>query len=74
MALFVSRLSPEVTADDVYKSLKEQLSLKKLVWTTLKTKVNSYVAFHSSVTEDELPLISNTCGWPNYSALWQAYT
>jgi hypothetical protein len=29
-ALFVSRLSPEVTADDVHRSLKEQLSLKKV--------------------------------------------
>jgi hypothetical protein len=29
-ALFVSRFSPEVTADDVHMSLKEQLSLKQL--------------------------------------------
>ncbi|PNF15465.1 hypothetical protein B7P43_G17548 [Cryptotermes secundus] len=51
-ALSVSRFSPEVTADDVHKSLKEQLSLKQLVCTRLKTKFNSYSSFHISVLED----------------------
>jgi hypothetical protein len=36
-ARFVSRFSPEIMADDVQKSLKEQLSLKMLVCTKLKT-------------------------------------
>jgi hypothetical protein len=40
-ALFVSRFSPEVTVADVEKSLKEQLSLKSLVCTRLKTKFNA---------------------------------
>jgi hypothetical protein len=44
-ALFVSRFSPEVTADDVSKTLKEQLSLKRLVCTKLKTKFDSYSSF-----------------------------
>jgi hypothetical protein len=43
--LFVSCFSPEVTADDVSKMLKEQLSLKKLVCTKLRTKFNSYSSF-----------------------------
>ncbi|PNF42410.1 hypothetical protein B7P43_G18382 [Cryptotermes secundus] len=47
--LFVSRFSPEVTADDVHKSLKEQLSLKKLVCTRLRTKFNTYASFHITV-------------------------
>jgi hypothetical protein len=52
-ALFVSRFSLEVTADDVHKSLKEQLSLRKLVCTKLRTKFNSYSSFHISIMEDE---------------------
>jgi hypothetical protein len=38
-ALFVSRFSPEVTANDVHKTLKEQLRLKWLICTKLKTKL-----------------------------------
>jgi hypothetical protein len=48
-ALFVSIFIPEVTAADVGKSLKEQLSLKRLVGIRLKTKFNSYASFHISV-------------------------
>jgi hypothetical protein len=64
-ALFVSRFSPEVTTDDVQKSLKEQLSLKMLDCTRLKTKFNSYASFHISVTEDEFPLINDASVWPS---------
>jgi hypothetical protein len=45
-ALFVSRFSPEVTTVDIEESLKEQLSLKRLVCTRLKTKFNTYASFH----------------------------
>jgi hypothetical protein len=64
-ALFVSRFSPEVTADDVHRSLKEQLSLEKLVCTKLITKFNSYSSCHISVTEDEFALINNIGVWPS---------
>jgi hypothetical protein len=64
-SLFVSRFRPEVTADDVHKSLKEQLSLTMLVCTKLKTKLNSYSSFHISVTEDEFALITNIGVWPS---------
>jgi hypothetical protein len=64
-ALFVSRFNPEVTADDVYKILKEQLSLRKLVCTKLETKFNSYSCFRICVMEDEFPLINNTGVWPS---------
>jgi hypothetical protein len=64
-ALFVSRFSPEVTAADVEKSLKEQLSLKRLVCTRLKTEVNAYASFHISVSEEDFPLINNTGVWPS---------
>jgi hypothetical protein len=49
----------------VHKSLTEQLSLKNLVCTRLKTKFNSHSSFHISVTEDEFPLINNTGVWPS---------
>jgi hypothetical protein len=64
-ALFVSRFSPEVTADDIYKTLKEELSLKRLVCNKLKTECNSYSSFHISVTEDEFSVINNTGVWPS---------
>jgi hypothetical protein len=63
-ALFVSRFSPEVTVDDVEKFLKEQLSLKKLVCTRLKTKFNTYASFHAQVIDDEFPLINSMDVWP----------
>jgi hypothetical protein len=63
-ALFVSRFSPEVTADDVHKSIVEQLGLNKLVCTRLKTKFNTYASFHVSVAEDEFPLINDSGVWP----------
>jgi hypothetical protein len=63
-ALFVSRFSPEATGDDVEKFLKEQLRLKKLVCTRLKTKFNTYASFHVEVTDDEFSLINSTDVWP----------
>jgi hypothetical protein len=59
----VSRFCPEVTADEVEKSSKEQLSLKKMVCTILKTKFNTYSPY-VLVLEDEFPLINNTGVWP----------
>jgi hypothetical protein len=55
--IFVSRLSPEVTAYNVEKSLKRRLSLKKLVYLTLKTTSHIYESFHILAIEDEFPLI-----------------
>jgi hypothetical protein len=63
-ALFVLRFSPEVSSGDLENSLKEKLSLKKLVCTRLKTKFNTYASFHFSVIEDEFLLINNTGVWP----------
>jgi hypothetical protein len=40
--LFVSRFSPDVTATNVEKSLKDQLQLASLACTRLRTKYNSY--------------------------------
>jgi hypothetical protein len=60
---FVWHLSREVSALDVEKSLKEQLSLKKLVCTRLKTKYNTYPSFHVSVIEDDFPLINKIGVW-----------
>jgi hypothetical protein len=59
-ALFVSSFSPEVSASDIENSLKQQISLKMLVCTRLKTKFNSYSLFHVSFNEEDFPLINNT--------------
>jgi hypothetical protein len=64
-SLFVSRFSPDVTASDIEKSLKDQLQLASLACTRLKTKHNSYTSFHVSVVEDDFHLINNTGVWPN---------
>jgi hypothetical protein len=64
-SLFVSRFSPDVTASDVEKSLKDQLQLASLASIRLITKHNSYASFHVSVTEDDFHLINNTGAWPN---------
>jgi hypothetical protein len=64
-ALCASRFSPEVTTVDIEESLKEQLSLKRLVCTRLKTKFNTYASFHVLVNEDDFPLVNNISVWPN---------
>jgi hypothetical protein len=64
-SLFVSRFGPDVTAADIEKTSKEQLSLKRLVCTRLKTKFDAYASFHISVNEEDFPLINNTAVWPS---------
>jgi hypothetical protein len=64
-ALFVSRFSPDVTSVETENSLKEQLLLKSLVCTRLKTKFSTYASFHVSVAEEDFPLISNVGVWPD---------
>jgi hypothetical protein len=64
-ALFISRFSPEVPSSEAEESLKEQLGLSLLIRTRLKTKFNTYVSFHISVTEDDFPPIYNTGVWPD---------
>jgi hypothetical protein len=65
MSLFVSRFSPDVTAQDIKSSLEEQLELSYLTCTRLKTKFNTYASFHVSAIEKDFPLINNTGVWPN---------
>jgi hypothetical protein len=49
-AFFISRFLPDVASTDIENSLKEQLLLKSLVCTRLKTKFSTYASFHVSVT------------------------
>jgi hypothetical protein len=65
MSLFVSRFSPDVTAQDIKSSLEEQLELSYLTCTILKTKCNTFASFHVSVSENDFPLVNNTGVWPN---------
>jgi hypothetical protein len=65
MPLFVSRFSPDVTAQDIKSSLEEELKLSSLTCTRLQTKCNTYASFHVSVSEKDFPLINNTGVLPN---------
>jgi hypothetical protein len=60
-ALFILRLSPEVSSSDVEQSLKDQLERASLACTKRKTKFNSYSSFHVAVSEDGFHLINNGC-------------
>jgi hypothetical protein len=51
MSLLCHTFSPEVTFQDIKKSLEEQLKLSSLTFTRLKTKFNAYASFHISVNE-----------------------
>jgi hypothetical protein len=57
--------SPDVSENDIEKSLLEQLKLTLLTCTRLKTKFKSYTSFRISVNEDDFPLINNTGVWPS---------
>jgi hypothetical protein len=63
-ALFVSRLSPDVSSADVEQSIKDQLELASLACTKLRTKCISYSSFHIAVSEDNFHLINNPGVWP----------
>jgi hypothetical protein len=65
MSLFVSRFSPEVTVQDVEKSLEDQLKVSSLTCTRLKTKFSAYASCHNYVNEEDFPSINNTGVWPN---------
>jgi hypothetical protein len=71
---FLYLFSSEVTADDIHKSIMEQLSLNKLVCTRFNTKFSSYASFHVSVLDDDFPLINDLVLWLlNWALLWQAH-
>jgi len=63
-ALFVSRFHPDVSVEDITKSLKNQLKLKSVECCKLKTKFNSYSSFHVSVEEADFNLVNNVGVWP----------
>jgi hypothetical protein len=65
MSLFVSRFSLEVTAQDIEKSLENQLKISSLTCTRLKIKFSTYASFHISANEEYFPAINNTGVWPN---------
>jgi hypothetical protein len=54
-ALFISRFSPDVTSVEIENFLKEQLLLKSLVCTRLKSKFSPYASFHISVPQEDVP-------------------
>jgi hypothetical protein len=65
MFLFVSRFSPDVTAQNIKSSLEKQLELSSLTCIRLKTIFNTYASFHVSAIEKDFPFINNTGVWTN---------
>lgn len=63
-SLFVSRFSSKVNATNIEDTLKNQLNLRSLVVTKLKTKFQTYSSFHISVDERDFELINNAEVWP----------
>jgi hypothetical protein len=59
-SLFVSHFRPEVTAQDIEKSLEDQLKLSSFTCTRLKTKFSTYASFDIFVNEEDFPSINNT--------------
>lgn len=63
-ALFVSRFSPKVNANNIEDSLKHHTNLRLLSVSKLKTKYQTYSSFHISVDERDFEFLNNPEVWP----------
>ncbi|KAJ4433162.1 hypothetical protein ANN_15419 [Periplaneta americana] len=63
-SLFVSRFSSKVNTNSIEDSLKNQLQLRSLVVTKLKTKYLSYSSFHITVDVRDFDSINKPEVWP----------
>lgn len=63
-SLFVSRFSSKVSTSNIEDSLKNQLQLRSLAVTKLKTKYQSYSSFHITVDVRDFDSINNPEVWP----------
>lgn len=64
-ALFITRLDPTTTAEEVENDLKADLPLlDDLKVSKLATRLNHYASFHIQVPLKDFPLINNTTIWP----------
>ncbi|KAJ4438393.1 hypothetical protein ANN_14338 [Periplaneta americana] len=63
-SLFVSRFSSKVNSNNIEDSLKNQLQLRSLAVTKLKTKYQSYSSFHITVDVRDFDSINNPEVWP----------
>lgn len=62
-ALFVSRLAPDVTAEEMTQHLGS-FNMKPLKITQLKTKYNTYASFHIEVDEKQFDEMFDSKYWP----------
>lgn len=64
-ALFITRLAPETTAEEIEADLKADLSvLNDIKVSKLATRQNTYASFCIQVPLCDFPLINNTSVWP----------
>lgn len=64
-ALFVTRLAPETTADEIEAHLKADLPiLNDVKVSKLATRLTNYASFHIKVPLSDFPLVNNTTIWP----------
>ncbi|KAG0442719.1 hypothetical protein HPB47_015632 [Ixodes persulcatus] len=66
-ALFVTRLSPDTTCEDVNNYLSSVLQTRTFQCTKLRSKHDSYSSFHVSTTVDCLIKINDSSVWPEGS-------
>lgn len=63
--LFITRLDPETTSDDIEKFLLNDLNLTYAKCTKLKTKFDTYSSFHAYIETDEFHLVNHEDVWPD---------
>jgi hypothetical protein len=57
---FLSHFSPDITPEDIQKSLEEQLKLSFTICTRLKTKFNTYASLHTSTNRKNFLPVNKT--------------
>ncbi|KAG0411753.1 hypothetical protein HPB47_011115 [Ixodes persulcatus] len=62
--LFVSRLHPDTSSDDITNLLSGVVTDKELTCTRLKSKYSSYASFHISVSAVNFDRINDPSVWP----------
>lgn len=71
-AVFVSRLAPDITVNDITQHLEHQ-NLKFIKITQLKTKYDTYASFHIEVEEQKFEEVFSEKYWPEGCFVSQFY-
>lgn len=63
-ALFVSRLRPSTTLEELSELLSSTLEVGSFTCKKLRSKYDTYASFHISTTVDNFSRINDACVWP----------